>query len=92
MRKKHIALLFMLVWTVITIIALLWGVPYNMPDNVHLDYGFPLTWGTNTTSTIAGPASIWIVNTFNLMVDLVFWLVIMIAAVAALILTDGNSK
>lgn len=92
MRKPHIAFLFMLVWTAITILALLWGFPYNMPDNVHSDYGLPLTWGTNTTSTITGPANIWTVTLSNLLVDLVFWLGIMIATNAALLYINGSSR
>jgi hypothetical protein len=64
---------------------LLWGIHYNWPDNVHVDYGLPLTWATNTLSTFAGPADLWSVNLTSLLVDLVFWLGISTGAVAVMI-------
>jgi hypothetical protein len=63
---------------------LLWGFYYDWPDFVHVDYGMPLTWATNTLSTFAGPANLWNVNISNLLLDLIFWLSIMIAAVAVM--------
>jgi hypothetical protein len=75
----------MVAWLAITFVGLLWGFAYNWPDNVHIDYGFPLTWATNTTSTIAGPADIWSVNLFNLLVDLMFWLGMMVAVVGVML-------
>jgi len=85
MRKTLVVSLFAAVWIVATILALLWGFTYNWPDNVHVDYGVPLSWATNTVSTQAGPANLWTVNIFNLLVDLVFWLGIMTMAVATLL-------
>ena len=85
MRRTFVVLIFMIVWLAVTVLALLWGFTYNWPDFVHVDYGVPLTWATNTLSTIAGPANLWNVNISNLLVDLVFWLGIMIVAVAALL-------
>jgi len=76
-------LLFMVIWLAVTAATLTLGFNYNWPDNVHADYGLPLTWATNTTSTIVGPVNLWSVNLFNLLVDLVFWLGIMIAAITA---------
>ena len=73
----------MIIWSVVTAVALTWGLNYNWPDNVHVDYGLPLAWATNTTSTIVGPADLWSVNLVNLLIDLVFWLGTMIAVVAA---------
>ena len=78
-------LLFMVVWLVVTTLVLLWGSTYNWPDNVHVDYGFPLTWATNTLSTFVGPVDLWSVNVSNLLVDLVLWMGIMIVLVAAMI-------
>ena len=75
----------MIVWIFATGLALLFGFTYNWPDYVHIDYGLPLTWGTNTLSTLAGPANQWSINTINLLVDLVFWLGIMTVVVAALL-------
>ena len=85
MRKKPQILIFLIVWIFITGLALLFGFTYNWPDNVHLDYGLPLTWGTNTLSTLVGPVNQWSVNIVNLLVDLIFWLGIMTAAVALLL-------
>lgn len=82
---------FMIIWSIVTAVALTWGLNYNWPDNVHVDYGLPLVWATNTTSTLIGPADLWSVNLVNLLVDLTFWLGIMIAAVFA-IQALGNSN
>jgi hypothetical protein len=84
MRKDLVILCFMVVWVVLTIAGLLWGFYYDWPDFVHVDYGMPLTWATNTLSTFAGPANLWNVNISNLLLDLIFWLSIMIAAVAVM--------
>lgn len=83
MRRSLLVVSFMIIWSVISAVALTWGLNYNWPDNVHVDYGLPLAWATNTTSTIVGPVDLWSVNLVNLLVDLVFWLGIMVAVVAA---------
>ena len=85
MRKNHAILCFMVVWAFLTVAALLWSLRYDWHDFVHVDYRLPLTWGTNTLSTIAGPSNLWDVNVSNLMVDLIFWLVIVVAAVALML-------
>ena len=85
MRRTLVAFLFMVIWLAVTIAVLVLGFTYNWPDNTHIDYGLPLTWATNTTSTVVGPANLWSVNLFNLLVDLVFWLGIMIAIVAVVL-------
>ena len=83
MRRTLLVISFMIIWSIITAVALTGGLNYNWPDNVHVDYGLPLTWATNTTSTIIGPTDLWSVNLVNLLADLAFWLGIMIAVVAA---------
>ena len=85
MQKKLAIILFILVWIVITCVALLFGFTYNWPDFVHVDYGLPLTWATNTQSTIAGPVDQWVVNPSNLLADLIFWLGIMTTAITVLL-------
>jgi hypothetical protein len=83
MRRALLVISFMIIWSVITAVALTWGLNYNWPDNVHVDYGLPLTWATNTTSTIIGPTDLWSVNLVTLLADLAFWLGIMISVIAA---------
>jgi hypothetical protein len=85
MRKKPLLLIFLVVWIFVTGLALLFGFTYNWPDNVHVNYGLPLTWGTNTLSTLVGPVDNWSVNILNLLVDLIFWLGIMATIVAVLL-------
>ena len=81
-----IVVLVMGIWAVSTILALAWGTTLNWSDFVHINYGFPLVWGTHTLSTIAGPADIWDINIFALWVDLLLWLGSMVAIVAAILL------
>ncbi len=83
--RRDFVFLFMVIWLVVTVLALLWGFTINWPDNVHVDYGLPLTWATNTISTIAGPANLWSVSVSNLLVDLVLWLGTMTIVVAAMV-------
>jgi hypothetical protein len=85
MRKKFLILIFLVVWISAMCLGLLVGFTYNWPDYVHVDYGLPLTWGTNTLSTFAGPVDNWIVNILNLFVDLIFWLGTMTTVVAVLL-------
>lgn len=85
MRKLLFILAFMAIWIVVIAVGLLFGFNYNWPDYVHVDYGVPLNWATNTLSTIAGPSDLWSVNISNLLIDLAFWLAIMTAIVALLI-------
>lgn len=85
MRRNLVVLFFLIAGFVVTIFALLWGFMYDWPDFVHVDYGVPLTWATNTLSTIAGPANLWEVNISNLLIDLVFWFSIITIIVAVLL-------
>jgi hypothetical protein len=85
MRKLLFILAFTTIWLVVTAIGLLWGFNYNWPDFVHVDYGIPLNWATNTLSTIAGPANLWSVNISNLLIDFVFWLGLMTVVLAFLL-------
>ena len=85
MQRNAVVLSFIIVWTALTIVALLWGFNYNWPDFVHVDYGLPLKWATNTLSTFAGPANLWEVTISNLLIDLLFWLGLMIAAVGVML-------
>jgi hypothetical protein len=92
MRRLLSIVVFMVVWSVVTILAVTYGVFYNWPDYVHTDYGFPSTWATHTTSTFAGPANLWTVDTIALIVDLTVWLAVMVVIVAAIYLFLGRAR
>ncbi|MEJ2271058.1 MAG: hypothetical protein P8X91_00910 [Candidatus Bathyarchaeota archaeon] len=85
MKKKLIFTIFISVWSIITILALTWGNKLDWPDNVHVDYGFPFVWSTQTLSTIVGAVNIWSVDIALLTMDLIFWLGIMVIISLALI-------
>ena len=71
---------------IITIIAITWSNQIDWPDNVHVDYGFPFVWATQTLSTIAGAVNIWTVDIAALTMNLALWLGIMVISSAALML------
>ena len=76
--------LLVLIVAIAAFLALTWGIYYQWPDYVHVDYGIPLTWATHTLSTILGPpAAPWGVDVASLQVDLAFWLILIIVAVIA---------
>lgn len=83
--SKIILLTFMVVWTIVTIIASTWGTRIDWPDNVHIDYGFPFVWSTQTLSTIAGPVNLWTVDMAALTINLALWLGILLIASSALL-------
>ena len=85
MRKVLAVPFFMVIWITVATSALLWGFTYNWPDFVHVDYGIPLNWATNTLSTIAGSVNLWSVNITNLLVDIMFWFIIMTIAVTIMV-------
>ena len=78
MKKYWIMLSFIVAWAVLTILAVTWGTRFDWPDYVHIDYGFPFVWGTQTLNTIAGPVNQWAVGISALTLNLVFWLGIMV--------------
>jgi len=80
MTKKSFLMIlsFLGVWTFLTILAVTWGTRFDWPDNVHIDYGFPFMWSTQTLSTIIGPVNLWTVEVSALIMNLIFWLGIML--------------
>jgi len=85
-KEKILGILFFLVtWTILTILAVTWGTRFDWPDYVHIDYGFPLVWTTQTLSTIIGPVNIWEVDISALTMDLTFWLGIMLIAASTML-------
>jgi hypothetical protein len=79
MNKKNmlIILSFLIIWIILTIGAVTWGTRYDWPDNVHVDYGFPFVWSTNTLSIITGAVNLWTVDITALIMNLSLWLGIM---------------
>jgi len=85
MRKALVVVPFVIVWIVLTILALTWGFFFDWPDYVHVNYGFPLVWAVHTLNTIAGPVDKWKVDLSALVLDLIIWLGIMTIVVALML-------
>ena len=83
-RKGVVVTSFTAIWSSLTILALSWGRVYNWPDYLHTKYGFPMVWAIHVLSTIAGPVDVWRVYVSNLIIDLVFWLGLLIISVIAI--------
>lgn len=88
MNKNISTLSFIIIMLAVTTLALTFGDTVNFPDNVHTDYGFPLDWGMHTSNTIAGPVDRWSVDITSLIIDLIFWLGLMIAITALILYTS----
>jgi hypothetical protein len=62
----------------------IFGVTYgriiSVPDNVRRIYGLPLAWGVNQLVSFAGPVDSWSITLFYLVLDLVFWIALIIVA------------
>jgi len=80
-----IILAFMCLWAIVTVLAVTWGTQFDWPDNVHTDYGLPFVWSTNTVSTFVGAVNLWTVDMSALMMNLGFWLGIMIVGTAVMV-------
>ena len=87
MNKKSISivLIFMIIWIVLSILGILWENRFDWPDNVHIDYGFPFVWSTNTLSTIVGAVNLWSINTTALIMNLAFWMLINLIVIIILL-------
>lgn len=85
MSRNFLALLFIVLWSFITILVLTWGVEVVWPDYVHVDYGYPLVWGTHVLNTIMGPVDKWIVDLKALVIDLALWLGIMVTVLTIIL-------
>jgi hypothetical protein len=81
------------VLSILAIIAMSFGRLISMPDNVARLYGLPLNWGAHQLVTIAGPVDMWRVNITNLVLDLVFWMIILlISGIYSENLTKNNER
>ncbi len=67
------------VWAIATVASMTYGITYNWPDFVHVNYGFPVAFATHTISTFTGAADSWAVDLGSLATDLAFWALGMIA-------------
>ena len=87
MTKKSLLIIFsfLLIMALLTILAMSWGNRFDWPDNVHIDYGFPLTWSTQTLSTIIGPVNLWTVDVTALILNLTIWFTIMLITTTILL-------
>ena len=84
-KRFWVILSFLVAWAVLTIFAVTEGTRFDWPDYVHIDYGLPLVWGTQTLNTIVGPVNLWNVDITALMMDLAFWLGIMLIVVSIML-------
>lgn len=87
MTKKSLLIIFsfLLIMALLTILAMSWGNRFDWPDNVHINYGFPLTWSTQTLSTIIGPVNLWTVDVTALILNLTIWFTIMLITTTILL-------
>lgn len=93
MKKKPIITLALIaVFCIIAILTITWGNQVDWPDNVHVDYGFPFVWATQTLSTIVGAVNIWTVDLTALTMNLALWLGIMVicSAVLMFLIKENN--
>jgi hypothetical protein len=60
-------------WATAATVAIAWGTLLNWPDFVHVNYGFPITFATHTTSTLIGPVDEWSLDVGALASDILFW-------------------
>ena len=86
MRREKVLILFVVLWTACTPLALLWGFRIDWPDNYHIDYGLPVIWSTHILNSLVGPVDIWHVSIPALLTDLLLWHVILVAVVAIVML------
>lgn len=85
-KKSDIILLsFLAIWMILTILFMTWGTRYDWSDNVHVDYGVPFVWSTNTLSVITGAVNLWTVDITALIMNLGLWLGIMLIIESVLI-------
>lgn len=92
MRRNVLAIFFTFFWALVTILALTWGVEFDWPDYVHVNYGYPLVWGTHTLNTFLGSVDIWKVDPAALFTDLAIWLGVMVIGLSLILMLRGGSK
>lgn len=89
--RKRTSTLLVVFFSVMAFIGMTCGFRYDWPDYIHVDYGLPLKWGTNTLSTIIGPPDVaWNVDMVGLQLDLIFWLGLIVASAILGRMIDGR--
>lgn len=74
MDKRLLSRASLIAMSVLLVLAMSYPLKKNWPDYVHVKYGFPLTWGIHTISTIQGAVDIWEVNISSLVINLLIWM------------------
>jgi hypothetical protein len=64
----------------ISVIGMVFGRTINVPDNYSKIYGLPIQWGVHQLVTIAGPVDYWRINLLGMIIDLVFWLALILVS------------
>lgn len=73
MRYSYLFVPALIGWAAVTVVAMFYGIQYLMPDNVHVDYGYPFTFATHFLNSIAGPVDKWSMDLGFLAADLALW-------------------
>jgi hypothetical protein len=61
------------VWAVAGGLAMCYGTTLNVPDFVHVNFGFPSVFAVHTLSTLVGPVDKWSLDVGALALDFAFW-------------------
>ncbi len=92
MRVLFIRLIWIVICSSLTLMGVGWGVKYDWPDFVHVDYGFPVKWATHTLITFTGPADQWTVDPTMLLLDIALWHTALIVGIIILEIKYSRSK
>jgi hypothetical protein len=84
MKGLFIRSAWVIVCSILTIMGAGWGIKYDWPDFVHVDYGFPVKWATHTLITFTGPSDRWMVEPTMLLIDIAIWQTILIIGIIVL--------
>lgn len=84
MKGLFIRSAWVIVCSILTIMGAGWGIKYDWPDFVHVDYGFPVKWATHTLITFTGPSDRWMVEPTMLLINITIWQTILIIGIIVL--------
>ncbi len=92
MRSNILRVLWIIICSSMTIAATTHGTRYDWPDYVHIDYGAPAVWATNTLVTFTGPTNFWSIDLTLLIVDLIIWQTILLAGIVIIEIKHSSKK